>query len=384
MRTRSLGGHPIATVGLGDVSLARASDRGRDPAEVVRRVHEAIEAAIDVIDVAPEADTERMVGDTVRTLRARDRVIVATRVEPLGSRDTLLETMPIGYLVERIEAALRTTKLDALPLAQLPLRAGWRTSTAWPELRGTCQRLVHDGKVLRWGAIGDEPELAEESWLASISIVFSACTRASAAMFAAATATPVATTAPTDPFLAIAMESAPLDLLASIAALQAPRGGGLILPSAPPPAAAEAPPPVPRTITVFARQPLAGGALAGTIGPGVRFAPNDDRRALDPAQLEAIAVGVANLAIRTKREPPAARSSVAARALIETTRKPVNVVCTTVAELALRYVIDRGAVALPRIHRPDDLYELVLCGSADPLPPELIARIDELWPDPTA
>lgn len=384
MRTRSLGGQTIATVGLGDVSLARASARGHDPADLVRRVHEAIEAALDVIDVAPEWDTERMVGDAVRTLRARDRVIVATRVEPLGSRDALLERMPIGYLIERVDSALRATKLDALPLVQLPLLASWRTSTAWPELRGTLEGLVHDGKVLRWGAIGDDLALCEESWLASISIVFSACTRASAAMFAAATATPSAATAPTDPFLAIAMESAPLDLLASIASLHAPRGGGLILPSAPAPVTAAAPPPVPRTITVFARQPLAGGALAGTIGPGVRLAPRDDRRALDPEQLEAIAVGVASLAIRTKLEPPAARSSVAARALIETTPKPTNIICTTVAELALRYVIDRGAVALPRIQRPDDLYELVMCGAAAPLPPELIARIDELWPDPTA
>ena len=57
---------------------------------------------------------------------------------------------------------------------------------------------------------------------------------------------------------------------------------------------------------------------------------------------------------------------------------------TTLAELALRYVIDRGVIPLPRIHQPVDLMELVICASAERLPEPLIAKIDELFPDPVA
>jgi aryl-alcohol dehydrogenase-like predicted oxidoreductase len=332
LRTRELAGQTIATVGLGDVSFKRSSKRGRDPAETLRRVHEALEANIDLIDVAPEDDTERAVADAVRVLRARDRAIIATHLPELTelpggapTRDLMLERLPLRYVIERVDAVLRGTKLDALPLVQLPLHAKWRESTAWPELVGTCARLVRDGKVMRWGAIASEPELAEEPWLASIAIEFSLCQR---------------------------------DAVAVIAACAA------------------------KKIAVLARYPLAGGALAGTLGPGVGLSPRDDRRALDPQQLEAIAVGVAKLASRVKREPIAVRSCDAARAIFETTPRPPNLVASTIAELALRYVIDRGVIPLPRIHAPVDLMELVICGSAERLPDPLIAKIDELFPDP--
>src|SRR5512146_1737558 len=139
MRMRSIAGHSVPAVGLGDVSLARASARGRDPAEVVRRVHDAIEAAIDVIEIADDA--EAAVGEVVRSLRARDRVIVATRIAPAGERGGLHERLPARYVQERVEASLRATRLDAIPLVQLPVRAAWRAHSAWPELRGTCDRL---------------------------------------------------------------------------------------------------------------------------------------------------------------------------------------------------------------------------------------------------
>jgi len=146
MRTRQLAGRSIATVGLGDVSLARSSKRGREPADVVRRVHDALEASIDLIDVAPEEDSERAVGEAVRALRLRDRAIVATRVPELPARD-----LPLRYIVERVEASLRATKLDVMPLVQLPLRASWLVTPQWPELAATCARLVREGKVLHWG-----------------------------------------------------------------------------------------------------------------------------------------------------------------------------------------------------------------------------------------
>jgi aryl-alcohol dehydrogenase-like predicted oxidoreductase len=329
VRKRELAGQSIATVGLGDVSFKISSKRHRDPAQTLRRVHEALEAGIDLIDVAPEDDTERAVADAVRILRVRDRAIIATRLPELTelpggmpTRDRMLERLPLRYVLERVDSVLRATKLDALPLVQLPLRASWRDSTAWPELVGNCQRLIREGKVLRWGAIAIEPAIAEETWLASIAVDFSLCQRAGVPLLRAA------------------------------------------------------------KVPVLARYPLAGGALAGTIGPGVMLAMHDDRRMLGAKELEAIAVGVAKLASRVKREPIAARSCDAARAITETEKRPPNVVATTIAELALRYAIDRGTIPLPRVHKPDDLMELVLCAAAEPLPEALIAKIDELFPDP--
>ncbi len=332
MRRLPLAGRSIAAVGLGDTSFVRAAARGRDRSDVERAVNNAIEAPLDLIDVADEPDTERMVADAVRSLRARDRVVIATRIAALSerggapTRDLLLERMPAGYVRERVESTLRTTKLDALPLVQLPLRAAWRGSTAWPELRDTCARLVREGKVMAWGAIGNEPELAlEHEWLVSIAIGFSICERAAAGVIAAAAENKLA---------------------------------------------------------VFAWRPLAGGALAGTLGPGVGLKPRDDRRSIDAKQLETIAVGAAKLARLVSHVPPAATSCDGAKAAFETTPRPEHVEIATVAELALRYVIDRGTIALPRIHRREDLREAVLAVSAPPLAADVIARIDALWSDP--
>ena len=85
-----------------------------------------------------------------------------------------------------------------------------------------------------------------------------------------------------------------------------------------------------------------------------------------------------------KIEPIAARSCDAASAIMETSARPPFIVASTIAELALRYAIDRGTIPLPRIHKPDDLMELVLCAAAERLPDPLIAKIDELFPDPIA
>lgn len=400
MRTRQLAGRPIATVGLGEVSLERASKRGREPAEVVRRVHDALEASLDLIDVAPEEDSERAVGEAVRALRVRDRAIVATRIETVGARDLVQDRLPPRYVVERVEAALRTTKLDVLPLVQLPLRASWIVTPAWPELVGTCARLVREGKVMHWGVRVSETSadpvpavpkrapktiedatalLAKESESvrprSSLILLPDEAVAADPALAIAVELTrnagapaPVADGALTHPAMLFLDEP----WLATLAVeLSMCRRDAISLVAA---AVGRKP--------VLALRPLEGGALAGTLGPGASLAPLDDRRALTPAQLEAIAVGVAKLASRVKREPLAARSCAAARAIIETTPRPPNVVATTLAELALRYVIDRGAIAMPRIHSRDALGELIASANAEPLPEALISKIDELLADP--
>jgi len=115
---------------------------------------------------------------------------------------------------------------------------------------------------------------------------------------------------------------------------------------------------------VFARRPLAGGALAGALGPGVKLARTDDRRDLP---LEKLAVGAARLAALVKREPPAARSCDAAREQLAKNVRAPHLECMTIAELALRWVIDRGAIALPRLHRREHVAEAVAAAAAPPL-----------------
>lgn len=320
----------MTAVGCGDIRLATAAARNVDARDVERAVHTALELGLTLIEAADEDAAERLCGEAVRTLRLRDRVVVACRVPELAPRpgaprrDLLPERLPAAYVQERIEASLRATRLEVLPLAQLPLQAAWRASPAWPELAGTCARLVHEGKVLSWGALaGDDAaaaELLEEPWLAALSVPYSLCERGADA------------------------------LLTRAAGKRA----------------------------ILARRPLAGGALAGALGPGVTLALHDDRRALDEPALERMAVAAARLAPLVSHEPPAARSCDASRAVLERGQRPPHVEARTAAELALRFVIDRGAIALPRLHRAEHVAESLACAAAPPLSPGLHARLDEL------
>ena len=489
-----IGDRTITRVGCGDVRLATAAARGVDAREVERAIHAALELGLALLDAADEEVAERLCGDAVRALRLRDRVVVACRVPGLparpgaGRRDTLPERLPVGYVQQRIEASLRATRLDALPLAQLPLRGAWRASSAWPELAGACARLVREGKVLAWGALcggdgaaggrggssgggGDDgggdggggaagdADLLREPWLASISIPYSLCERGAEAVLVASLAAAAdaaaraagigadgadaAAGASRAPDLAgissgsggarspstakttntsIAPDSArppdasgpagtgsslilaapdilsvlsaagaadPIAAAAVLKALDAPPPSG---PAGAPGAAGSAGSPTlavadgihradapaePKVI--LARRPRAGGALAGTLGPGAKLGLRDDR-ALDDDALERLAVLAARLALLVEREPPAARSCEAAVAALERGRRPDHVEALTLAELALRFVLTRGAVALPRLHRAAHVPEALAVTIAPPLSQALLDRLDDLLP----
>ncbi|HEY1553388.1 MAG TPA: hypothetical protein VGF94_01080, partial [Kofleriaceae bacterium] len=114
----------------------------------------------------------------------------------------------------------------------------------------------------------------------------------------------------------------------------------------------------------LARRPLAGGALTGASGPEVS---------------ERIAIACAKAAPYVKREPAAARSCDAARAQLERNVRIEHVECETIAELALRFVIDRGAIALPRLHRREHVVEAIAAASAPSLsyPEQIFSSIVE-------
>jgi aryl-alcohol dehydrogenase-like predicted oxidoreductase len=365
---RAIGDATVTAIGIGDVDVAVADARGMSVTDVERGVNDALERGITLVDVTDDRRAQRLVGEAVRALRLRDRCVVATSIRALAelpgrARDVLPERLPPLYVQERIEASLRAIKLDALPLAFLPVRTTWCASKEWPELVGACARLTREGKVLRWGARLDlaaadrEERLAEELAEAAalrdpfvaLSVVYNACDRRADPLFTGALA-PVRAAQP--------LRTSP---------------GGLFLFEAP---AAEPPPvsgPVAAPLTVLAREPLAGGTLAGAIGPGVKRTLRDDRNALDAATLERIAVGMARLAPFVSHEPPAARSCEAARAALDRAPKSERE-ASTVAELAIRYVLDR-AIAMPRLRR-EHVNETIALLAAPPLSDELRERIE--------
>ena len=329
----------ITMLGLGDVSLATSEARNVPASDVQRALHEALSLGITLVDCAPDA--ESVCGEAVRALRLRDRVIVATRIATSAN---------VRELQARVEDSLRGTRLEALPLAWLPSQL--LASRAWLELQGACLRLVREGKVQRWGieVLGDErarlatpPEPPPTPKPSSLVSLFEAV---------AAPAPPKPAPAIGEPFVAIATTLSLCDR-AALPLLEA-------------------------KLPMLARAPLAGGALAGRLGPGAKLALRDDR-GLDDATLERIAVTVAKLARFVRDDPPAARSCDAARAIVERVPRVPNLEAITVAELALRWVIDRGACALPRLHRHEHLAAAIAAASAPPLSAELVARIDELF-----
>jgi len=387
---------PRCAVGLGDLSLAIAAARGIDAAGGTRAPRSAPMARLDFADVAPERDRQRLAGDVVRSMRLRDTVIVATRVPSIDvaggspTRDVLVERLPPRYVVARVESTLRASKLDVLPLAQLSLRAAWRSSRAWPELVDTCARLVREGKVLRWGAFvecieDDTGELCSDAWLSSISIPYSICERAGDAVLAAAAAAliaPAAVDATPSSATGIApehMRAAGIDPMLVIAA-GLPAELVLAASSTAPAADTPAPKAARETqIAVLARRPLAGGALAGALGPGVKLKPRDDRNSVEPPDLERVAVAATKLARFVKRMPPVATSFAGAKAELEritAARRGSNLEIETLAELALRFVLTRGAIALPRLHRHEHVAEAHMASLLPPLPQDVVEELD--------
>jgi aryl-alcohol dehydrogenase-like predicted oxidoreductase len=124
-------GRSIRRIGFG----GRGLDRDR-----VRVLSAAIDDGVDVVDVSPAwADAEALAGEAIRELRARDRVLLATR----APADRTMQAS--------IEASLRATRLDVIPLVLFP---AWSTH---PQFLEMVDRLVREGKALAWGLAPDDP-----------------------------------------------------------------------------------------------------------------------------------------------------------------------------------------------------------------------------------
>jgi aryl-alcohol dehydrogenase-like predicted oxidoreductase len=316
METRAIGrtGASVSAVGFGAWGLG--GDRWRDvePREAQRALAVAIEAGCSLIDTAlvyGDGQSERLVGEVVRDLRARDHVVVASKVPPADGqwppRGRLEQAFPESHLVRAVEASLRNLRLDAIPLAQLHVwRDDWLDHSAWPAVRGTMERLVREGKVVHWGvsaadhAPGDALRVLDEPIVATVQVIYNVF----------------------DP-------TAATELL---------------------PRARE------RGVGVLARCPFDEGALTGAITAASTFHPDEFRaryfRGDRPAEVER----------RVGRLRPLLGDEA-----------------TTLAELALRFVLSHGGVtcAIAGMRRAE--HAVANLGWADHrrLSPDLLARLAE-------
>jgi aryl-alcohol dehydrogenase-like predicted oxidoreductase len=151
-------GRTVAELGFG----GRGLDRDRQ-----RILLAALDGGVDLVDVSPQwGDSEALAGEAIRELRLRDRAVLATRA-PADLR----------ALQRSVEASLRATRLDVLPLVQL---LDWtdarRDARDHPELVDVASRLVREGKVLWWGVVAPEPRRCvatlDDPWISSVQTRF--------------------------------------------------------------------------------------------------------------------------------------------------------------------------------------------------------------------
>jgi aryl-alcohol dehydrogenase-like predicted oxidoreductase len=161
-------GRTVAELAFG----GRGLDRDRQ-----RVLLAALDGGVDLVDVSPQwGDSESLAGEAIRELRLRDRAVLATRA-PADLR----------ALQRSVEASLRATRLDVLPLVQLP---DWtdahRDARDHAELLDIADRLVREGKVQWWGVVAPEPRRCvatlDEPWLTSVQARFHVQDRRAAAI----------------------------------------------------------------------------------------------------------------------------------------------------------------------------------------------------------
>lgn len=280
-------GSPASSLGLGTRGH-RGARKDTDPGDAERAIAAAIEAGCTLIECGPQwGESERLVGAAVRALRARDRVLVATRVDTDGALPT------VGAVRAAIEASLRACKLEALPLVWLDgWRDAWLDLPPWPELASSLADRVRDGDVLAWGLGVDDLAAAERVTTVDVA--------------------------------AIGVRWSLFDRRAERALIPAAVAAGR---------------------AVVARSPLADGALGGELAPGVRFRPEDERRAWSPQRLAALPPALAGLTAFTRNAPPAARASDDGRAILDGLRRHPELVHATVAELAIAACVATAGIS---------------------------------------
>ncbi|HTJ40723.1 MAG TPA: aldo/keto reductase [Kofleriaceae bacterium] len=177
MESRRLGRTQLNVCAAG----VHASWRERDVDDARKTLTAAMERGVDVVIVDPafERALEKIVGEVVRDLRLRDKAQIVTRVgAPEHPR----------AVQARVEESLRATKLEVLPFAVVEWDDRTFYEKLWPETRAALERLVREGKVLRWG-IAPRPDSAmgtSEAIFELVVLPYSVLARGAEAIFASA------------------------------------------------------------------------------------------------------------------------------------------------------------------------------------------------------
>ena len=347
MLTRRLGrtGYTVHEIGFGAWGLGGGMWRDMEPRDAQRALHLALERGVDFVDTAlvygaENGVSERLVGESLRDLRARDRVVVATKVPPANGewpgdgKKPLHQAFPARHVQQCVEDSLRNLRLEVVPIMQLHVwHDGWLASSSWPELRGTFERLVREGKVLHWGisvndhGADDAIAILDEPMIETVQVIYNLFDRG-----------------PEKALLARARE---------------------------------------RDVGVIVRCPLDEGALGGDLGAGARFAPGDWRHDyFSGDRLAQLAPRLARLAAVVGTTPPGARSNDAGKQILERSeqeRRSGNVEAATVAELALRFTLSRDevSVVIPGMRTAAHVGENLAVSDGRRLSPALLERLAE-------
>lgn len=140
MQLRRLGrtGLKVSEIGLGTMMFGEKTDE----TESVRIIHQALDAGVNLIDVADVyagGESERIVG--VALQGRRHQAVVATKV---GRATPLGEGLSRRNIFLAVEASLRRLQTDYIDLYQVHR---WDSQTPLEETLGALSDLVHQGKV---------------------------------------------------------------------------------------------------------------------------------------------------------------------------------------------------------------------------------------------
>lgn len=144
----SLLGGEVPTLGQGTWQMGdRASDRSRELAALSRGLDLGM-TLIDTAEIYGDGASERLVGEVIRG--RRDRVVLVSKVHP---RNAGARTM--GRACDASLARLGTDRLDLYLLH-------WRGTVPLAETVDAFERLVADGRILRWGVSNFDVDDMEE------------------------------------------------------------------------------------------------------------------------------------------------------------------------------------------------------------------------------
>ena len=145
MQYRPLGqsGMNVSAFGLGCVTFGREIDEAMS----FRVMDRALERGINLFDTAEAyagGGSETVVGRWLRDRRARDKVILATKVGPTAGGDALPRGYSAARITAQVEGSLRRLGVDCIDLYQLHV---WDASVPPEETLEALDRAVRQGKV---------------------------------------------------------------------------------------------------------------------------------------------------------------------------------------------------------------------------------------------